>query len=138
MSTEVILSLITILASIISGVMGWLFGRRKQNAKAVLLETQGIDAMRQFYETILNDINKRLQEYIQLSTKNRSELHQLRQVVDILIDEACLRIGCNKRIFYSSNTRDSILKHSRTTLEENKFNFNIQNQDGDNSKKEIL
>lgn len=110
MSTELMMGLITIVSTVISGWAGWFFGRRKQNAEASILEAKGLAAIREFYESVQKDNNKALGYYIQLSEDNRRELHLLRKIVDKLIDDACLKKGCGMRVYYSPEGINQIIK----------------------------
>lgn len=109
MSTEIILALIGLASSTLSGSLGWMLGKRKQNAEASLLEANSLETTRQLYESIIKDMQSKLAYYIELSESNRKEIHMLRRLVDSLIDDACLKKGCSMRVYYDPEAINSIV-----------------------------
>lgn len=103
----IIVNMLTVIAS---GFTGWLFGKKKQKAEVSILEAKGLNSIREFYEKLLQDNIVKLEYYIKLSEDNRKELHLLRQTVDKLVNDACLRKGCNTRIYYPEDLTNDILK----------------------------
>ena len=88
--------------SVLTGVGGWYFGKRKNNAEAQLLEIKGLDAIRAFYETALTDTNKQLNKYIIMTENNQTEIGELKGLIQDLLNvihtNGCSRIGCKDRI----------------------------------------
>lgn len=104
-----IAALLTTLFTTMMGTFGgWFFGRKKQRAETSIIQIQALDAIRQFYEKLLADNNNKLDYYIKVSDANRRELHALKKIVDRLIDDACLKKGCNMRLYYSQTDMEEI------------------------------
>lgn len=109
MNTEILITLLGVLSSGITGFIGWFVGRRKQNAESSILEVTALKEIRAFYEAILKDNSEQISQYIQLAQKDREDLRNLRIIVDNLIDDACLKKGCSDRIYYDARKVNSIL-----------------------------
>ena len=52
--------LLGLATTIFGGLMGWLVGKRKQNAESSLIEVEAMEAIKEFYKGALNDTNKTL------------------------------------------------------------------------------
>lgn len=103
MDMTVLIALIGILSNVISAWAGWFFGRKKQNAEVAMMQLEYIKSSDAFYKEKIND----------LTEENRRisiELHQLKAVVDAMIDDACLVKGCSKRQYYSPDRISEILR----------------------------
>lgn len=118
MSEAIILAIIGVIATVVSGWVGWFVGKRKQNAEASLIEVQALDSIRKFYESIQKDNNATLQAYIETNRKDREELHQLRRLLDVLIDDTCLRKGCSNRIYFSTSEIEQFLNDNSKNIKE--------------------
>ena len=103
MDTSVLIALIGVLSTTISAWAGWFFGRKKQNAEVAMLQLEYIKSSDKFYKEKIKELTDENREI-------RMEVHQLRAVVDAIIDEACLVKGCSKRIYYSPGRISEILK----------------------------
>ena len=64
MSEQIILSIITIVSSVISSFVGWLVGRRKNNADARSIDTEVTNKIRDHYRMSFDDVNRQLEQYI--------------------------------------------------------------------------
>ena len=112
---------------VLTAVGGWLVGRRKHKAEASLLEIKAITAIREFYETALNDTKNQLQYYIQLTEDNRKEieankkeLSEMRELIEKLINKSCVIEDCPVR---QSFPRASLHKLKNHLHEANKNNI---------------
>ena len=90
--------------SIITAAGGWFVGRRKNKAETSLLEIQGVVAIKEFYESALNDTRKQLDYYIKLTEQNRKEidanrkeLAEMKVLIDQLLGESCTVQNCARR-----------------------------------------
>ena len=93
-----------LLIAIITGIGGWFAGRKKHKAEATLLEIKAVTAIKEFYETALNDTKKQLDYYIQQTENNskeieanKIELHEMRLFITQLLDQSCTVQNCIKR-----------------------------------------
>ncbi len=109
-----------IVMSVFTAVGGWLMGRRKNKAEASLLEVKAISAIREFYETALNDTKKQLEYYIQLTEANRieiesqkKELSEMRHFIEQILSKSCTVENCDKRKLIP-------ITKSRFTIDKNK------------------
>ena len=93
MNTAILIALIGILSNTVSAWAGWFFGRKKQNAEVAMMQLEYIKTSDEFYKG-------KVTELIEENKKIRIEVHQLKAVVDNLIDDACLVKGCSKREYY--------------------------------------
>lgn len=109
MNTEILITLLGVISSGLTGFIGWFVGRRKQNAESSILEITALKEIRGFYEAILKDNNTQISQYIQLAKEDREDLRNLRIIVDNLIDDSCLKKGCSDRIYYDARKVNSIL-----------------------------
>lgn len=100
MSQEMITMLLGLATTIFGGLMGWVVGKRKQNAESSLIEVEAMEAIKEFYKGALNDTNKTLQEYIELGKQNRREIESLQKQVDFLLKGSCSKPDCENRVKY--------------------------------------
>lgn len=77
MGNEVLISVIGLVGSGLSLVVGYFSGRRRNNADAFLTEAGVPMKVNEFYQTTLSDLNKRLEYYILLSEENRKKTYEL-------------------------------------------------------------
>ncbi len=67
-------TILTILAPIVSAIVGWLFGRRKDNAQATQSEMENVEKALAIYRGIITDLTKKVQE---LEQRVSEILHKL-------------------------------------------------------------
>lgn len=87
--------------TIISNVVTWNLAKKKYNVE---VEASEIDNLRKSFESqqyILDDYNKKLKFYIDLSESNRYEMYRLKNIIYKILDTACLSDQCVKRELYS-------------------------------------
>ena len=106
--------------SLLTALGGWLIGKRKQNAEASLIEVKAINAIREFYESALNDTKNQLQHYISVTELNRKEieaqrvqLQEMKTLVEALLDKTCNVENCPKRrILQTASLQFLKMKHN--------------------------
>lgn len=109
MSTEIIITLIGIFSTFLSGWISWFFTRKKYNSEVDSNEIENLKKSLKFYEDIVKDNNKKLAFYIDLAENNRVEVYRLKGVIHRLMNNSCLDNGCIKRQFYTEEQIRDIL-----------------------------
>lgn len=101
----IITGLTGILAASLAGIISYRQGKRKQNAEAALIEIQSMQAISDFYKRALQDTNEKLGYYIKMAEDSRKiaedgrkEILELRDLINNMIDDGCLKKGCENRI----------------------------------------
>lgn len=93
-----------IVATSLVGIISYQQGKRKQNAEAALIEVQSMQAISDFYKKALQDTNEKLGYYIKMAEDSRKvaedgrlEIMELRDFINRMIDDGCLKKGCENR-----------------------------------------
>lgn len=86
-----------VISNIITPVGAWVAGRKKNRIESSLLEIKGVTAIKEFYESALNDTNKQLARYILISEANQKEIQELKTLVKVLMDNSCTVQNCSLR-----------------------------------------
>lgn len=101
----IITGLIGIVTSSLVGIISYHQGKRKQNAEAALIEVQSMQAISDFYKKALQDTNEKLGYYIKLAEDSRKlaedsrqEVIELRNYINKLVEEGCLKKDCVNRV----------------------------------------
>lgn len=103
MSTELIISLLGTLTTITSGVMGWMFGKKRQNAEIASMQLDYIKKLDDYYVEKI--------ESLMLKDKEREvELSRINQVLKALINTICIRKACPDRMGLSPEEMLHILQ----------------------------
>lgn len=111
-----------IISNIITPIGAWVAGRKKNQIEASLLEIKGVTAIKEFYESALNDTNKQLARYITISENNQKEIQELKDVIDILMSSSCIIQDCSRRKALQN------LKKRIKANEDNKINLEKINE----------
>lgn len=101
---------IGILASIASGWVSWFFTRKKYGTEVDANEIKNLKESLDFYESIVRDNKKMLDEYIALVEDSRAELYRLKCVIHRLLNNSCLKGNCTEREFYTEDQIREILE----------------------------
>lgn len=92
---------IGIVSTAVTGWLGWFFGRKKSNAEVADMQLNYIRKMDDYF-------NKKIDDLITENKKLSLEIHQLKMIVDAMIDDACVARGCANRKNYTPSRLDEI------------------------------
>lgn len=107
-------------SNLVNSIVTWGLSRKKNNAEvnrtnAEVDSTQLDNLVKQleFYKKLVNDCKNQLEEYIQISEENRLELIRLRKVVSKIVNDACLAMGCSKRVYMDDKAVEELIEGVR-------------------------
>lgn len=120
MNPEVLISIIGVAGSAISAWLGWIFGRKKQNAEVAQMQLDYITKMDKFYNDIIDNLRKDIEELNEKDRARSKEMLVLRSLVTNIVNDVCLKKGCAMRIYYTEEELDQILRHKIATPHEDK------------------
>ena len=120
MSQDVIISLIGIAGSAVTGLLGWIFGRRRQNAEIAHMQLDYIAKMDRFYNDIIDNLRKDIEELSEKDRVRSKEMLVLRSLVTNIVNDVCLKKGCAMRIYYTEEELESILQHKNPVSHDEK------------------
>lgn len=112
MSPEILISILGGLSSLTTGFVGWLFGRKRQNAEIAHMQLDYITKMDKFYNDIIDNLRKDIEELNEKDRVRSKEMLVLRSLVTNIVNDVCLKKGCAMRIYYTEEELNSILKGS--------------------------
>lgn len=124
MSPEILVSILGGLSSITTGFVGWLFGRKRQNAEIAHMQLDYITKMDKFYNDIIDNLRKDIEELNEKDRVRSKEMLVLRSLVTNIVNDVCLKKGCAMRIYYTEEELNSILKGSTMGGHESKEESN--------------
>lgn len=102
MSEGVILSLIGVASTIISGWLGHAFGKKRSNAEIATMQLEYIKNADHFYNERINH----LQEEVNKAT---AEIRKLKIIIDKIIEDTCLVEDCPEREYYTWESLDKVM-----------------------------
>lgn len=120
MYQDLILTIGGTLTTILSGFLGWLFGRKRQNAEIAHMQLDYIAKMDKFYNEIIDNLRKDVEELSEKDRVRGKEMLILRSMVTNIVNDVCLKKGCSMRIYYTEEELNSILKGSSMETHEDK------------------
>lgn len=120
MTPEIIVSIVGVLSSVVSGMLGWVFGRKKQNAEIAHMQLDYITKMDKFYNDIIDNLRKDIEELNEKDRVRSKEMLVLRSLVTNIVNDVCLKKGCPMRVYYTEEELNSILKGNFMTQHEEK------------------
>ena len=120
MYQDLILTIGGTLTTILSGFLGWLFGRKRQNAEIAHMQLDYIAKMDKFYNEIIDNLRKDVEELSEKDRVRGKEMLILRSMVTNIVNDVCLKKGCSMRIYYTEEELNSILKGSSMENHEDK------------------
>ena len=109
---DISLTIVGTLTSVLSGFLGWLFGRKKQNAEIAHMQLDYMTKMDRFYNETIDNLRKDVEELIEKDRARNKEMLVLRSLVTNIVNDVCLKKGCAMRIYYTEEELNSILKGS--------------------------
>ena len=120
MSPEILISILGGLSSVTTGFVGWLFGRKRQNAEIAHMQLDYITKMDKFYNDIIDNLRKDIEELNEKDRVRSKEMLVLRSLVTNIVNDVCLKKGCAMRIYYTEEELNSILRGSAMENHEDK------------------
>ena len=121
---DVILSMLGIIAPIVTGFASWFFTRRKFENEVNKGKIDNVESTLDFYIVMVKDINSKLNDYIRIAEDSNREIYRLKEIVVKVLDNGCLDKTCTKRVFYSEAQIKSILSNVYNGGEYNKEKSN--------------
>jgi len=110
MNTEtIIVALVGVFTTAVSSWFSWALSKKKYNSEVKSSELDNFKKSLEFYETIVNDNNKKLTFYIKLAEDNRVEVYRLKGVLYRVLNAACLSGTCQDRSFYTEEEIKNII-----------------------------
>ena len=103
MSTELIISLLGALTTITSGVMGWMFGKKRQNAEIASMQLDYIRKLDDYYV-------EKIESLMEQDKIREAELTRIKYVLKSLVNTLCIKKDCNIRIGFNPMEIDQILQ----------------------------
>ena len=120
MTPEITISIVGAIASVGTGFIGWVFGRKKQNAEIAHMQLEYISKMDKFYNEIIDNLRKDVEELNEKDRVRSKEMLVLRSLVTNIVNDVCLKKGCPMRIYYTEEELNSILRGTTTGLHDDK------------------
>lgn len=103
MSTELLVTIVGALTTIFGSFLGWLFGKKRQNAELASMQLDYIKKLDDYYVEKI--------ESLMLKDKEREvELSRINQVLKALINTICIRKVCPDRMGLSPEEMLHILQ----------------------------
>ena len=110
MNTEtIIVAIVGVITSALSSWFSWVLSKKKYNSEVKSSELDNLKKSLDFYESIVNDNNKKLTFYIKLAEDNRVEVYRLKGTIFNILNAACLNKGCSERQFYTEEEIKNII-----------------------------
>ncbi|WP_268846747.1 hypothetical protein [Flavobacterium aestivum] len=79
--------LITIIPAFFTGLIGWFFGRKKENVEVKSIDIDNEVKSAAFYQNLLDDASKRLNDAIKAIEERDIRIKQRDEKIEQLIDE---------------------------------------------------
>lgn len=98
MSTEVIIALLGIASTIISGWTSWFFARKKYDTEVEHSTVENMQESLNFYKQLSDDNRSRLDEMQKENQELRKQVDDLRDQVFTLMTQICLNYTCEHRV----------------------------------------
>lgn len=117
-------ALATGVPALVGIIGGWVIGKRKNKAEASLLEIKAVTAMKEFYESVLNDTKKQLDFYIKQTEMNRIQLEkqrveliELKDFMHQVLNQSCTVANCPNRQIILTYLKNNKNENSQCNLE---------------------
>lgn len=110
LSSDILISILGGLSSIATGLIGWLFGRKRQNTEIAHMQLDYIAKMDKFYNDIIDNLRKDIEELNEKDRVRSKEMLVLRSLVTNIVNDVCLKKGCAMRVYYTEEELNSILR----------------------------
>lgn len=100
---------IGVVTTFCSSLITWVFSKRKYNAEVDNKTIENLASSVEVYKTIVSDLEKKIDSYIQISEDNRLEVIRLKGIVFRLINKVCTDGTCTNRQPYSVEEVEEIM-----------------------------
>lgn len=97
MSNEIIIALIGVFASVVSGWVSWFFTRKKYNSEVDSTVINNLKEALNVYKDISDDNTRRLNEALERNIQLEEEVRGLRNQVFELMSSICYDLSCAYR-----------------------------------------
>lgn len=97
MSNELLIALIGVVATFISGFTSWFFTRKKYNSEVDNTVINNLKDAVNTYKLICDDNKRTIEEYIKSKDKLEDEIKDLRKQVNELMMSICYDLTCSAR-----------------------------------------
>lgn len=97
MSTEVIITLIGVFTTFLSGWVSWFFTRKKYNSEVDNNLINNMKDSLEFYKTLSTDNKERLEEVLKRNELLEDEVAELRKQLLNLMGNICVDLSCQLR-----------------------------------------
>lgn len=97
MNNELLIALIGIVSTIVSGWTSWFFTRKKYNSEVDSTVIQNMKEALDIYKTISDDNKARLEEALKRNNQLEAEVRDLRNQVFELMNSICYDLSCSYR-----------------------------------------
>lgn len=112
MDIQLIITILGIIGSGISGLFGWLVGRKKSNVEVDGTQIDNLAKQLNFYKKLVDDYKNQLEEYIEISEQTRLEVLRLRKTLSRIVLDVCTDNNCTKRQYLSDETIQHYLNNN--------------------------
>lgn len=120
MESQIIITIIGVVGSGVSGFFGWFAGKKRSKADTDSVQIDNLMKQLEFYKTLVTDYKKQLEEYIEISEQTRLELLKLRKTVGTIVVDVCVDKSCTKRMFLSDITIQNYFNNLANKKEDKK------------------
>lgn len=77
----------TLIAGLITGFVGWFFGRKKAKAEVETNQIENAEKLLNYYKNLVDDLGQRLEAAIKKFNDAEKIIHELEERIDALTDE---------------------------------------------------
>lgn len=105
----IITACIGVVTTFCSGLFTWLFSKKKYNAEVDSNVIENLKRSIEVYETMIRDLQKRLDFYVNIAEENRVEMYRVKNVMLQLLDNVCTDKTCMNRKYYTDEEIKEIL-----------------------------
>ncbi len=120
MDSQIIVTVIGVISSGITGLFGWFIGKRKRNIETDGAQIDNIAKQVEVYKDLVQDLQQQLQGYISDNHEIRSDLIKLRKTVGRIVVDVCLTKNCSERTYLKDQTINQLLQGNNDYQEEDK------------------
>ena len=103
MSTELLVTIIGALTTIFGSFLGWVFGKKKQNAEVASMQLDYIKKLDDYYV-------EKIEALMMKDKEREAELNRINQVLKAFINTICIKKACTERMGLSPEEMLSILQ----------------------------
>lgn len=117
----IITAAIGIVTTFCSSLITWLFSKKKYNAEVDSQTISNISESIEVYKKVVNDLETKIDSYIDMAEKNRVEVIRLKNIVYRIINKVCTDGRCTTRQPYTAKEVKEIMGilNDEDTVKEN-------------------